>query len=76
MGKWISVEDRLPEKNRPVIGSWRHPKYHLKRYAGIRKVGEVVLLDNGYWHCKWREPHGPVTHWQPLPSPPEPPEVE
>ena len=76
--KWISVEDRLPEKNKKVLiwieGYSAHSGMHWTR--------------KGYWLCPW---HGDrwaeafmdkacehldmgfaeVTHWMPLPEPPE-----
>lgn len=64
---WISVNDRLPEKRKAVLA-------YAPRYNNI---WTVVLKDNG-WHIlapvgskydpDW---DGPITHWMPLPKPPE-----
>ena len=64
---WISVNDRLPEKRKAVLA-------YAPRYNNI---WAVVLKDNG-WHI-WApvgskyDPDwdGPITHWMPLPKPPE-----
>ena len=64
MAEWISVEDRLPEDIQSVlvtdglevtIGWWRSLKYEWD--VSLYDPGDVV--------------DDTVTHWQPLPSPPE-----
>ena len=55
--EWISVNDRLPERHGEYLVSRRcRPKGWVCMYAPI---GWIV--NNGY----------PVTHWMPLPDPPE-----
>ena len=58
---WISVIDRLPDENEYVLRLW--PKGLWPKSGGIAcDVGRIyyeVLLCNG------------VTHWMPLPEPPE-----
>jgi hypothetical protein len=62
---WVSVEERLPESEGTVL-IFRpfHPTGILTRTVGFR---------NGEFYCqccgKGYFPH-PITHWQPLPSPP------
>ena len=57
--KWISVDDRLPEKDEVVI-------IYTDRdfiYAG-ELIGDTWFLD----YDNWTET---VTHWMPLPNPPK-----
>jgi hypothetical protein len=62
MNEWIRVEDRLPEKGDYVIG-----------YDGVsERVGEAYL-------CSWNDKRLIfaddddcfITHWQPMPEPPQ-----
>lgn len=61
MSEWISVEDRLPEDGDKVLCCF-------VRDTGINKPDEVIVGDF-YWHKLWVLNH--VTHWMPLPSPPQ-----
>ena len=61
--QWISVEDRLPERNKTVlvhvVGSdWDEPDSY---------ISTDKLLPEGLWAIY----HLSVTHWMPLPEPPE-----
>ena len=55
--EWISVKDRLPEKNADVL------IYNIEEY-----VGTDFLTKDGKWF--WNE-ELPPTHWMPLPQPPK-----
>ena len=62
-GEWISVEDRLPEDGQRVL---------LLTLSGWVKVGEREM---GEWYLRKGQPRLAflvlcVTHWQPLPPPP------
>lgn len=64
--KWISVEDRLPEIDRFVIGCVAD-MYSLKGSVWVSLVCYCKFLD------EWEDVHGykaEVTHWMPLPEPP------
>lgn len=55
--KWISVKDRLPNFEQPVLA-----------YSGEELgIGFAYLDGDG----KWYGDCGDVTHWMPLPEPPE-----
>ena len=57
--EWISVKDRLPEKDEIVIICTDENFI----YAG-ELVGDTWFLDNDSWTAT-------VTHWMPLPQPPK-----
>ena len=57
--EWISVDDRLPEKDEIVIICT--DKNFI--YAG-ELIGDTWFLDNDSWTAT-------VTHWMPLPQPPK-----
>ena len=57
--EWISVDDRLPEKDEIVIICT--DKNFI--YAG-ELIGDTWFLDNDSWTET-------VTHWMPLPQPPK-----
>ena len=65
---WISVKDRLPEMYKAVLG---YAPYHNNVWA-------VTMRENGEWYI-WSpvsrryDPdfEGPITHWMPMPEPPE-----
>ena len=57
--EWISVKDRLPEKDEIVIICTNENFI----YAG-ELIGDTWFLDNDSWTAT-------VTHWMPLPQPPK-----
>ena len=72
MSNWISVEERLPEKNMGVLVFIPMEDNHIT--SGMYDISEKwVLLDEyrvvgegeGMSECK-------VTHWMKLPPPPKP----
>ena len=61
--QWISVEDRLPELFVPVIVCRKFGKDERRVEQGCRDV-------NGWWKVYGTRTKN-VTHWMPLPEPPE-----
>lgn len=62
--KWISVKDRLPETESRCL---------VIRYDAVTKTSfrDILWFDKGTW---WNRIFGgeySVTHWMPLPEPPE-----
>lgn len=85
MSDWVSVKDRLPfeyQVSEPAIdlidGSIDHYEYHkesdlvlvaLIGEDGKQFVSDDILCD-GEW-AQYPSPEWEVTHWMPLPAPPE-----
>ena len=59
--KWISVEDKLPEKDGRYLIRYKSGK--VKRTF----VGDWYVLNNEWGSIRNAE----VTHWMPLPAPPQ-----
>jgi len=78
MTQWISVKDHLPKNDENVL-VYHSDDFHISvGYFEIKNVqyyiesdGSKFYTDNG-WETEipWA-PKGPVTHWMPLPKPPE-----
>jgi len=87
MSKWISVEERLPKVNGHAvlgatciggtytcIGAVRFTTEEGNRYKGTDNEGEPVWqLWTPHFSANGTTVIGPddVTHWMPLPAPPE-----
>lgn len=66
--QWISVEDRLPDED------GRYMCYVKKLERGDLDVYMRLLFLDGKWpwiENKDRDIYNKVTHWMPLPEPPE-----
>jgi len=62
MSEWISVKDRLPKENEEVLA-----------FSGFIFYALNVnhLYENGFFDLVEEIVYQNVTHWMPLPNPPE-----
>ena len=62
--EWVSVEEKLPEDNTQVLmwsARWKIAEagsYYNQHFWVYREIGDGYIADN-------------ITHWMPLPSPPD-----
>ena len=71
--EWVSVEERLPEDKQIVLFHQKNGFIYCAEYfAGNKLLSPAWFIDNDCWEV------GEVTHWLPLPAPPDrrPPEGE
>lgn len=63
MNEWISVKDRLPEKDIPVLGIAKRNPFDKWMPMVVEWVGNgwVCLVNDQYMDC---------CYWTPLPEPP------
>lgn len=67
MPRWISVEERLPEKGSVVLVMWNYsPMVAHYRWSGYFETT---------WGCIPLHVGTEVTHWMSLPEPPKEPEA-
>jgi hypothetical protein len=73
MSEWISVKQRLPDKQKFVIWALVEPRFD--GYSSVEGYYDPWPQGMQFWRMT-RCPSTPqslsmVTHWQPLPEPPE-----
>lgn len=63
--EWISVKERLPDENR--ISNW-----NLVFIPSIKPgIQAAVFNRSNSWMCNGEDLTDVVTHWMPLPEPPQ-----
>jgi len=66
---WISVEDRLPEDDGDVLVCYDWRAKEDNAYFSHESPIVIDFLAGGKWvHDVY---YGDITHWMPLPDPPE-----
>jgi hypothetical protein len=66
---WIPVSERLPDERVKVLTCGDDPVEGPFTLIGLREPASI--FGPAHWHLPGFSEFGPVTHWQPLPSPPE-----
>lgn len=67
VGCWVSVKDRLPVRPPDVCGLLVRRQWYLVALES----GVVLTLSYEFDEDRWQGVGSPVTHWMPLPAPPE-----
>ena len=78
LNKWISVEDALPELNTNVLVYAVGKKDCFEDQIAITRFTDTIwfgheIKTEPYWKDPWQYFHSDyeITHWIPLPEPPE-----
>lgn len=79
MSEWISVKDKLPEDTLPSGSKAKQIKVlvAIKAKNGITVRTQLRMKPSSYYQIvgytawEWKFSGGEVTHWMPLPPPPE-----
>ena len=70
MSEWVSVKDRYPPECQEVLTFDKISHHTVVMYLVYTKKGEPLFYSNAEYpeeHTRLDE----VTHWMPLPNPPE-----
>jgi hypothetical protein len=67
--EWIPVGEKLPDERVKVLTCGDDPVEGPFTLIGLREPASI--FGPAHWHLPGFSEFGPVTHWQPLPSPPE-----
>ncbi len=78
--EWISVKDRMPEEGKDVLlyGKLEHQEDFDIHKAVFHKdvdvndeINKKRYSESQFWEADWGYDFDKVTHWMPLPKPPE-----
>lgn len=66
---WINIKDRKPESETWALVYIKYPSPVFELERGIQKTSSVkkMFYDGESFYCDF----GTITHWMPLPEPPE-----
>jgi hypothetical protein len=67
MSEWISVKDRLPDNSNVVLAF----DLRISRGINVPKIRFAFLFGNTWHRSEGTGWEMDVTHWMPLPNPPE-----
>jgi hypothetical protein len=74
MNEWTSVKDRRPEIETPVLAIVKGEIRIAERVLHYPNYHDSIP-EFDYWDCPFDDgqdwDYGDVTHWMPLPNPPE-----
>ncbi len=71
MDEWISVENRLPERQQNILAYGERSLIWSGTRLGTYQVEFSQDDDGDYWISGGNRTLKNVTHWMPLPDPPE-----
>ena len=64
MAEWTSVKNRMPESGKRYLVQIIEPLFGSK-------IIDIIRYDKGVWTYDGMPVQANVTHWMPLPEPPE-----
>lgn len=67
--EWVSVKDELPEEGEKVLTiDFSKPEFLEYRIDYTIKLEDIK--EHYLWACRFADEYNKVTHWMPLPVPP------
>lgn len=69
--EWISVEDRLPIDNKPILLYQKVKHSQFKQVIGAYDNGKFNSYESEFNDDLYKGYYNKITHWMPLPQPPK-----